>query len=67
MPTGRLAKKPIRNEASAATAAVEIMRSFRTSPRQTSYSGLEPFGQWSGVGQTQVAPESARIAAFTEI
>lgn len=62
---GRFANRPMRVVDNAEIAAVEVIKSWRTSATQRLYSRLSRHP--SPVGQTQVPPESARIAAFTEI
>jgi len=50
---------------SAEIAAVEVIRSLRTSPTHARYVASE--GQPSPVGHSQVPPESERMEAFTDI
>ena len=65
IPTGRFASNPIRKLEIAEMAAVEVMRSLRTSFTQARYVGSET--QPSPVGHTQVPPESERMEALTDI
>lgn len=65
IPTGKLAQRPMRKEHSAATAAVVVIRSRRTSSTQARYTSS--LTQPSLVGQTHVPPESERMEALTEI
>jgi hypothetical protein len=67
MPTGRLAKKPMRQLARAETAAVVVMRSRCTTARHWVYESSGATTQSTPSGQTQVPPESTRMAALTEI
>jgi len=62
---GRLANNPMRKVESAEMAAVEVIRSCRTSFTQSMYASS--LTQRSGVGHSQVPPESERMAALTEI
>lgn len=67
MPIGRLAKRPIKNEDNADIAAVETMRSFRTSLTQLRYSlSVVQVGSVVFV-QTHVPPDCERMVALTEI
>ena len=67
MPTGRFARRPIRNEARAEMAAVLVIKSVRTSAMQARYvvsvAQRSPFV----LVQTHVPPESEMIDALTEI
>jgi hypothetical protein len=65
MPIGRFAHKPMRELASAQTAAVLVIRSRRTSATQARYVASEV--QPSPVGHSQLPPESERMEALTDI
>jgi hypothetical protein len=67
MPTGRLARRPIRKDASAETAAVLVIKSVRTSATQARYAVSVAQLLLLVLGQTQVPPESEIMDAFTEI
>lgn len=55
----------MRNDDNAAMAAVEVIKSFRTSLTQVAYAAS--FTHRSFVAHSQVPPESDRMEAFTEI
>ena len=65
MPMGKLATAPIKNEATAEIAAVEMIKSCRTSLTHCMYTASVT--QASFVGQIHVPPESERMFALTEI
>lgn len=67
IPTGRLAKKPMRQLASEAMAAVVVIRSRLTSETQAIYESGGLTTQSAPAGQTQVPPVSMMMEAFTEI
>lgn len=67
IPTGRFANKPMRKLHKADMAAVEVMRSWRTSFTQARYVWSEPQRSVLVLGHTQVPPVSDRMEALTEI
>lgn len=67
IPTGKFAIRPIRNEARAEIAAVEVMRSRWTSATHAVYASSVWHKSVEVGGQTQVPPVSEIIEALTEI
>ena len=67
MPTGKFAKKPIRQLASAEMAAVVVMRSRWTSAVHCVYVASGELTQSTPSGQTHVPPVCMMIDALTEI
>ena len=64
-PTGKLAKRPIRNEASAEIAAVDVIKSLRTAVTQDKYTSS--LTHRSEEVHLQVPPVSEIIDALTVI
>ena len=67
MPTGKFARSPMRNDDSAAIAAVLVIMSFWTSATQDMYVTSESQLSVLPAGQIHGPPESAMIDAFTDI